>query len=66
MVLDRRRARHLTANIPFQVSGMDITARATGDLAADGQELNFEVKIDTPLLCGRDPIISGTLLPVID
>lgn len=61
-----RQPRHLAANIPFQVSGMDITARATGDLTADGQELNFEVKIDTPFLCGRDPIISGTLLPVID
>ena len=59
-----RQPRRLAANIPFEVSGMNITARATGDLSANGQELVIEVKIDTPFLCGRDPVISGTLLSV--
>jgi hypothetical protein len=58
----RRQPRHLSANIPFEVSGLDITARITGDLAADGEELDVAVKVDTPFVCGRDPVISGVLL----
>ncbi len=60
----RRQPRHLTADIPFAVSGMNITARITGDLSTNGEELDVTVKVDTPFLCGRDPIISGTLITI--
>ena len=59
---NRRQPRQLTAQIPFEVSGLNITAQADGQLSTDGGELELSVKIDTPFPCGRDPIISGTLL----
>ena len=62
--INRRQPRHLSANIPFTVSGMDITARITGELSASGEELDVTVKIDTPFLCGRDPEITGTLTTI--
>jgi len=62
--INSRQPRHLSANIPFEVGGMTITAQITGDLSTDGEELDVNVKIDTPFLCGHDPEITGTLTTV--
>ena len=58
-----RQPRHLSANIPFQVSGMDITARATGDLTADGQELHvieFTMNPQGQILLNGNDMRGGT------
>lgn len=57
----RRQPRQLSATIPFEVSGLTITAQATGQLATDGETLDVSVKIDTPFPCSRNPVISGAL-----
>lgn len=56
-----RQPRLLSANIPLDVGSFNITARVSGDLADDDETLDVVVKIDTPFLCGRDPVIEGTL-----
>jgi hypothetical protein len=63
---NRRQPRQLSTTIPFEFSGMTITALAAGQLSADSEELDVSVKIDTPFPCGRDPIISGTLLRAVN
>ena len=62
--INQRHPHRLSANIPFAVGGMTITAQITGDLSTDGEELDVNVKIDTPFLCGHDPEITGTLTTV--
>lgn len=59
-----RNPRRLSADIPVDVGGLEITALVSGDLSADGEELDIEVKVDTPFLCGRDPVITGTLVAI--
>lgn len=59
-----RQPRTLTARIPFEIEGFTITADVAGQLSADGEELEVEVKINTPMLCRYDPVISGTLSAV--
>ncbi len=45
----------------FKVSGFKVSIDLEGLLSADGDVLETEAKIDLPWLCGRDPIINGTL-----
>jgi hypothetical protein len=52
---------HLTASSSFEVSGIEVTVDLDGTLSRDGRTVNAEAKIDLPWLCGRDPILSGTL-----
>lgn len=56
-----RAPRHLDAATTLSVQGMTITIDLDGDLSADGDTLTTKAKIDLPWLCGRDPVISGTL-----
>lgn len=52
---------HLSAESRFKVSGVTIKIKLDGDVSADGDEINAQAKVDLPWLCGRDPVISGTL-----
>lgn len=61
-----RQPRILTAKIPVESGGVKITADITGEISADGEELNVEVKVNTPFLCKYDPVITGVLMPLAD
>jgi hypothetical protein len=52
---------HLTATSSFEVSGIEVTVELDGTVSRDGRTVNAEAKIDLPWLCGRDPILTGTL-----
>lgn len=60
--VDRRDPRKLTAESQVEVSGLTITIRLTGVLAADGRTIDAEALIDLPRLCGRDPVVTGTFV----
>ncbi|GMQ79322.1 MAG: hypothetical protein BMS9Abin02_1899 [Anaerolineae bacterium] len=51
----------LEASTAFKVSGFKVSIDLEGLLSSDGDLLETEAKIDLPWLCGRDPIINGTL-----
>jgi len=51
----------LFASAPVAVGGFNITVDVAGDLSADGEEMDVEITIDVPWICGRDPVVSGTL-----
>lgn len=51
----------LYAESTFKVSGFKVTIDLVGIASADGEELDAQAKIDLPWLCGRDPVLSGTL-----
>ncbi|MCL4261985.1 MAG: hypothetical protein KJ069_02160 [Anaerolineae bacterium] len=59
-----RRPRELSAESTIEVSGMEVTVEVDGELSADGKTLDVTAKIDTPWICGRDPVITGTLTKV--
>ncbi len=56
-----RRPRELSAESTIEVTGMEVTIEVEGELSADGKTLDVTAKIDTPWICGRDPVIMGTL-----
>jgi hypothetical protein len=60
--LDPATPNRLDAGSMFNVQGLAIELRLVGDLSADGQTLTAQATIDLPLLCGRDPVISGTFM----
>jgi hypothetical protein len=51
----------LTATSSFEVSGIEVTVELDGTVSRDGRTINTEAKINLPWLCGRDPILTGTL-----
>jgi hypothetical protein len=51
----------IEASTAFKVSGFKVAIDLEGLLSSDGDVLETEAKIDLPWLCGRDPIINGTL-----
>lgn len=53
--------RHLAAQSNFKVSGINVKLGLNGKITPSGDELETQAKIDLPWLCGRDPVISGTL-----
>ena len=53
--------RRLYAESSFKVSGFKVTIDLVGVASADGKEVDAQAKIDLPWLCGRDPVLSGTL-----
>ncbi len=60
-------ARHpdeLTAEAKLDVGAFIVTVEVEGELAKDGETLAVEAEIDTPWICGRDPVITGTLTKV--
>lgn len=59
-----RRPRELSAASTLEVSGMEVTIEVEGELSADGKTLDVTAKIDTPWICGRDPVIMGTLTKI--
>ena len=56
--------RRLYAESAFKVSGFKVTIDLVGVASADGEEVDAQAKIDLPWLCGRDPVLSGTLYRV--
>ncbi|MCP4358186.1 MAG: hypothetical protein GY796_09255 [Chloroflexi bacterium] len=54
----------LAAEATIDVGGFEVTVEVTGELSDDGDTLDVEAKIDTPWMCGRDPVIMGTLTKV--
>lgn len=42
-------------------NGVVVTIEVDGELSADSETLDITATIDTPFLCGRDPVITGTL-----
>jgi hypothetical protein len=51
----------LNATTTIDVGSFIVTVDVDGDLSADGETLDLTAKINTPFMCGRDPIITGTL-----
>ena len=51
----------LYAESTFKVSGVKVTIDLLGIASADGEEVDTQAKIDLPWLCGRDPVMTGTL-----
>ncbi|HSG15123.1 MAG TPA: hypothetical protein VLE70_02220 [Anaerolineae bacterium] len=51
----------LYAESTFKVSGLKVSIDLTGIASDDGEEVDAQAKIDLPWLCGRDPVLSGTL-----
>lgn len=58
--LDPANANRLDASSMFNVQGLAIELSLVGELSADSQSINAQATIDLPLLCGRDPQISGS------
>lgn len=56
-----KRPNELAIEAPIDVGGFEVTVEVEGKLSADGETLEVEATIDTPWVCGRDPVISGTL-----
>ena len=53
--------RQLNAESSFMVSGLKVTIDIVGNASADGEEVDTQAKIDLPWLCGKDPVLNGTL-----
>lgn len=51
----------IQAETEFTVSGIKIGVELVSDLSKDGETLEAEVEIDIPWICGRDPVLTGTL-----
>ena len=51
--------RSLTATSTFEVAGIDVTVELESYVS--GNNLDAEVKIDLPWICGGDPILTGQL-----
>ena len=55
----------LTSQVPFDVGGgVTVTAEIIGEMSADGDEMDVEIKVNTPFICGNDPVVTGTLVSV--
>jgi hypothetical protein len=54
--------RYLSATSSFNVRGVDVTVDLKSMVSTDGDSINAEAKIDLPWICGRDPVLTGTLL----
>ncbi len=64
--IDPRRPGVLDADVTFDVNGFKISASLISELADTGDQIDAEVSIDLPWLCGRDPVLLGTLARVQD
>ena len=59
--VNKYKPNQIEASTTFKVSGFTVSIDLEGILSSDGEVLETEAKIDLPWLCGRDPVISGTL-----
>lgn len=58
---DPRRPNTLAADVTFDVNGFEVSASLVSELSDSGDQLDAEVSIDLPWLCGRDPTLRGSL-----
>lgn len=58
---DPRRPNMLAADVTFDVNGFEVSASLVSELLDSGDQLDAEVSIDLPWLCGRDPTLRGSL-----
>lgn len=59
--VDPANPNHLSAAAGFEVQGLTVGINLSADLAADGNTLTTQIGLDLPFICGRDPVIAGTL-----
>ena len=52
---------HIEATTAFDAQGLTVTVQFVADVSADGNTLTSAVRILLPFLCGREPVLSGTL-----
>ena len=52
---------HIEVAAGYEVQGFTITAELIADLAPDGNSLNGQINLSLPFLCGRNPVITGSL-----
>ena len=58
--VDPSNPNHIEVSAGYEVQGFTITANLRGDLAADGR-LSGQIDLSLPFLCGRNPVITGSL-----
>jgi hypothetical protein len=58
------RPRSFTFSSRRNIADSPVSVGVNGRLSADGRILTFQATIDLPDVCGRDPIITGTLWSV--
>lgn len=46
----------------FDAGGFDLTVKFESTLSADGETITARAKIDLPWFCGRDPVLTSTLV----
>ena len=59
--VDPSNPNHIEVSAGYEVQGFTITAELSADLAADGNSLNGQINLSLPFLCGRNPVITGSL-----
>lgn len=52
---------HIEVSAGYEVQGFTITAELLADLSPDGNSLNGRIDLSLPFLCGRNPVITGSL-----
>jgi hypothetical protein len=53
--------RHISTESTFNVEGFDVTVELDANASSNGESIEAEATIDLPWLCGRDPVLTGTL-----
>ena len=53
---------HIEVSAGYEVQGFTITAALLADLSPDGNNLNGQINLSLPFLCGRNPVITGALV----
>ena len=51
----------ISTQMDFEVSGINIVVDLNSQISSDGKVIQAQTAIDLPFLCGRDPLLSGTL-----
>ena len=50
----------LSTRIPFDIGGASVTAIINGEI--DGDQMDVSIKVKTPFICGKSPVITGELI----
>jgi cytoskeletal protein RodZ len=59
--VDPSNPNHIEVAAGYEVQGFNITAALSADLSPDGNSLNGRINLSLPFLCGRNPVITGSL-----
>ena len=59
--VDPSNPNHIEVSAGYEVQGFTITAELIADLAPDGNSLTGQIDLSLPFLCGRNPVITGSL-----